>query len=114
MFGRVLIRGGLLPQKDPQGAPSINRTILKCSDKTNSNLTRVLDVNPSLFLARKVQPPFIYLRGDGRLNNTNRKTHLLFTLVLHLSLVLLFSRSSLVLLHCRAANLEALGAVRPT
>ena len=54
----------------PQGAVSLNRTVLESSDKTNPNLTRVLDVNPSLFLAREVQPPLIYLRGDGRLNNT--------------------------------------------
>ena len=50
-------------KKDPQDAASLNRTILDGSDKTNP--TRVLDVNPSLFLAREVQPPLIYLRGDG-------------------------------------------------
>ena len=54
----------------PQGAASLNRTVLESSDKTTPNLTRVLDANPSLFLAREVQPPLIYLRGDGRLNNT--------------------------------------------
>ena len=27
-------------------------------------------MNPSFFLAREVQPPLIYLRGDARLNNT--------------------------------------------
>ena len=59
-------------KKDPKGAASLNRTVLESSDKTNPNLTRVLDVNPSFFLAREVQPPLIYLRGDGRLNNTNR------------------------------------------
>ena len=32
----------------------------------------LLDVNPNLCLARELQPPHIYLRGDGRLNNTNR------------------------------------------
>ena len=57
-------------KKDPQGAASLNRTVLESSEKTNPNLTRVLHVNPSLFLAREVQPPLIYLRGDGRLNNT--------------------------------------------
>ena len=57
-------------KKDPQCAASLNRTVLESSDKTNPNLTRVLDMNPSLFLAREVQPPLIYLRGDGRLNNT--------------------------------------------
>ena len=57
-------------KKDPQSAASLNRTVLESSDKTNPNLIRVLDVNPSLFLAREVQPPLIYLRGDGRLNNT--------------------------------------------
>ena len=54
----------------PQGAASLNRTVLESSDKTNPNLTRVLDVNPNLFLTQEVQPPLIYLRGDGRLNNT--------------------------------------------
>ena len=57
-------------KKDLQGAACLNQTVLKSSDKTNPNLTRVLDVNPSLFLAREVQPPLIYLRGDGQLNNT--------------------------------------------
>ena len=41
-------------KKDPQGAASLNRTVLESSDKTNPNLTRVLNVNPSLFLAREV------------------------------------------------------------
>ena len=59
-------------KKDPQGAASLNRTVLESSDKTNPNLTRVLDVNPSLFLAREVQPSLIYLRGDGRLNNNTQ------------------------------------------
>ena len=81
-------------KKDPQGAASLNRTVLESSDKTNPNLTRVLDVNPSLFLAREVQPPVIYLRGDGRLNNTQSQTHLQ---PFHLRLVLpsfLLPRSS--------------------
>ena len=63
-------------KKDPQDAASLNRTVLESSDKTNPNLTRVLDVNPSLFLAREVQLPLIYLRGDGRLNNTQSNNHL--------------------------------------
>ena len=103
-------------KKDPQDAASLNRTVLESSDKTNPNLTRVLDVNPSLFLAREVQPPLIYLRGDGRLNKTqliNSSTTFIFYLF-SLTLVLLLPRSSSVHLHCRAANLEALGAVRPT
>src|SRR3954467_6265665 len=50
--------------------PVLDRTVLESSDKTNPDLTRVLDVNPNLFLAREVQPPLIYPRGDGRLNNT--------------------------------------------
>ena len=62
-------------KKDPQGAASLNRTVLESSDKTNPNLTRVLDVNPSLFLAREVQPPLIYLRGDGRLNNNTQSNN---------------------------------------
>ena len=57
-------------KKDLQGAASLNQTVLESSDKTNPNLTRVLDVNPSLFLAREVQTLLIYLRGEGRLNNT--------------------------------------------
>ena len=85
-------------KKDPQGAASLNRTVLESSDKTNPNLTRVLDVNPILFLAREVQPPLIYLRGDGRLNNTQSIYHLpLLPLLLSLSLVLLLPRSSFVL-----------------
>ena len=59
-------------KKDLQGAASLNRTVLESSDKTNPNLTRVLDVNPNLFLAREVQPPLIYPRGDGRLNNNTQ------------------------------------------
>ena len=50
--------------------PVLDRTVLESSDKTNPNLTRVLDVNPNFFLAQEVQMPLIYLRGDGRLNNT--------------------------------------------
>jgi hypothetical protein len=44
----------------------------------SSTQTRVLDVNPSLFLAREVQLPLIYMRGDGRLNNNtqSQKTNL--------------------------------------
>ena len=89
-------------KKDPQGATSLNRTVLESSDKTNPNLTWVLDVNPSLFLARVVQPPLIYLRGDGRLNNTqsiNSSTTFTFIFYLFsLILVLLLPRSSYVLL----------------
>ena len=62
-------------KNDPQGAASLNRTALESSDKTNPNLTRVLDVNPSLFLAREVQPPLIYLKGDGRLNNNTQSNN---------------------------------------
>ena len=40
-------------KRGPQGSASLNRTILESSDKTNPNLTRVLDVNPSLFLHGK-------------------------------------------------------------
>ena len=88
-------------KKDPQDAASLNRTVLESSDKTNPNLTRVLDVNPRLFLAREVQPPLIYLRGDGRLNNnTQSNNHLpLFIFYLFsLTLVLLLPRSLSVLL----------------
>ena len=68
-------------KKDPQGAASLNRTVLESSDKTNPNLARVLDVNPSLFLAWEVQPPLIYLRGDGRLNNTQSNKHIYYFFV---------------------------------
>ena len=44
-FGLVFIRSRLPPQKDPQGAASLNRTVLESSDKTSPSLTRVLDVN---------------------------------------------------------------------
>ena len=64
-FGLVSIRDRNHHKKDPQGAASLNQTVLESLDKTNPNLTRVLDMNPSLFLAREVQPPLIYLRGDG-------------------------------------------------
>ena len=103
-------------KKDPQDAASLNRTVLESLDKTNPNLTRILDVNPSLFLAREVQPPLIYLRGDGRLNNTqSNKSSTTFYLLSFLlnpssSSSSFFVRSSC----CRAANLEALGAVGPT
>ena len=43
--------------------------------------TRTLDVDQSPFPAREVQPPLIYVRGDGRLNNTqsqNQSTNLYF------------------------------------
>ncbi len=80
-FGSVSIRGPLLPQTWPARCSQVvNRTVLESSDKTSPNLTRVLDVNPSLFLAREVQPPLIYVGGDGRLNNTNR-TNLSITLL---------------------------------
>ena len=87
-------------KRGPQGSTSLNRTVLESSDKTNPNLTRVLDVNPSLFLAREVQPPLIYLRGDGRLNNTqsNKSSTTFIFYLFSLTLVLLLPRSSFVLL----------------
>ena len=83
-------------KKDPQGAASLKRTVLESSDKTNPNLTRVLDVNPSLFLAREVQPPLIYLRGNSRLNNTqsNKSSTTFIFYLFSLTLVLLLPRSS--------------------
>ena len=103
-------------KKDPQGAASLNRTVLESSDKTNPNLTRVLDVNPSLFLAREVQPPLIYLRGDGRLNNTqsiNQSTTFPCSSTFISPLVSFFS-FFVVLQDWRLRIHEALGAVRPT
>ena len=96
--------------------PVLDRTVLESSDKTNPNLTRVLDVNPNLFLAREVQPPLIYLRGDSRLNNTqsikSSTTFYLLSFLLNPS----SSSSSFFVCSscCRAANLEALGAIRST
>ena len=103
-------------KKDPQGAASLNRTVLESSDKTNPNLTRVLDVNPSLFLAREVQPPLIYLRGDGRLNNTNRtNTSITFSCSsTFISSLVSFFSFFVVLQDWRLRIHEALGAVRPT
>ena len=103
-------------KKDPQDAASLNRTVLESSDKTNPNLTRVLDVNPSLFLAREVQPPFIYLRGDGRLNNTNRtNTSNTFSCSsTFISPLVSFFSFFVVLQDWRLRIHKALGAVRPT
>ena len=87
-------------KKDPQSIVSLNRTVLESLDKTNPNLPRALDMNPNLFLTREVLPPLIYLRGDGRLNNTqsiNSSTTFIFYLF-SLTLVLLLPRSSFVLL----------------
>ena len=100
----------------PQGAASLNRTVLESSDKTNPNLTRVLDVNPSLFLAREVQPPLIYLRGGGRFNNTqsiNRSTTSPCSSTFISPLVSFFS-FFVVLQDWRLRIHEALGAVRLT
>ena len=103
-------------KKDPQGAASLNRTVLESSDKTNPKLTRVLDVNASLFLAREVQPPLIYLRGDGRLNNTNRtNTSNTFSCSsTFISPLVSFFSFFVVLQDWRLRIHEALGAVRPT
>ena len=103
-------------KKDPQGAASLNRIVLESSDKTNPNLTRVLEVNPSLFLAQEVQPPLIYLRGDGRLNNTQSiKSSITFYLLSFLSNPNSSSSSFFVCSSCcRVANLEDLGAIRST
>ena len=60
-FGLVSIEDRLPPQKLPARSSQLKQTVLESSDKINPNLTRVLDVNPSLFLAREVQPPLIYL-----------------------------------------------------
>ena len=103
-------------KKDSQGAASLNRTVLDSSDKTNPNLTRVLDVNPRLFLTRKVQPPLIYLRGDGRLKNTNQtNTSNTFSCSsTFISLLVSFFSFFVVLQDWRLRIHEALGAVRPT
>ena len=79
-------------------------------------MTRVLDPNPRLFLAREVQPPLIYLRGDGRLNNTNRtNTSNTFSCSsTFISPLVSFFSFFVVLQDWRLRIHEALGAVRPT
>jgi hypothetical protein len=76
-----------------------------------------LDVNPALFLARKDQPPFIYLRGAGRLKQHQSNKHIyyffVFIYVLSLSLVSFFS-FFVVLQDWRLRIHEFLGAARPT
>jgi hypothetical protein len=58
-------------KKEPQGAANFKPNSFGKLRQNHANLTRVLDVDPSLFLAGEVQPPLIYLiRGDCRLNNT--------------------------------------------
>lgn len=65
----------------------------------NCTQIRVLGVNPTLHLAQKVHPPFIYMRGDGRLNQhqSNKSIYYLFVFIyFYLSLPLYrSSRSSL-------------------
>ena len=100
------------PKHGPQGAARFYRTVLESSDQINPNWTRVLDVNWSLFLARKVQPPLIYVEGDGRLKqHTIEQTHLLLFRVhlLFISPVYLSSRSSLVRHAGGLRSHEALG-----
>ena len=73
-----------------------------------------LDVDQSPFPTREVQPPLIYTRGDGRLNNNiqsqNQSTNL-YTLSPSLVFLLLVRRCSL---QRRASIYEALGAGEPT
>ena len=68
-------------------------------------------MNP--LLVREVQPPLIYVGGDGRLNNTqsNKSIYYFFIYVLSLHR---FSLSFFAVLRLRAANLEALGASEST
>ena len=58
-FGLVSIRDCLPPQKRPARCSQFKPNSFEKFGQTNPNLTRVLDVNPSLFLAREVQPPLI-------------------------------------------------------
>ena len=85
------------------------------SDHSSWTQTRALDVNPSAFLAREVQPPLIYMRGDGQLNQHQSKKHiyLLFVFIypspLYLaSLSLPFFNNGGLRIH------EALGVFRMT
>ena len=71
-FGHVSIRSRLPPQKRPARCSQFKPNSFGKFGQDQSEFTRVLDVNPSLFLAREVQPPLIYLRGDGRLNNNTQ------------------------------------------
>ena len=95
----------------------LNQTVLESSDKTNLNLTRVLNVNPSLFLVRKIQPPLIYLRGDGRLkqHQSNQSINYTFVFIYFYSLPVYLSFSFFVRSsRWRAAIHQALGASEST
>ena len=53
----------------------------------------------NLLLVREVQPPLIYVGGDGRLNNTQSNKHIYYFFVfIYLLPLYLSSRSSFVLL----------------
>ena len=71
-----------------------------------------MNVIPALFLARKVQPLLIHMRGAGRLNQHQSNKHIYYFFVfiyfLSLSLVSFFS-FFVVLQDWRAAIHEALG-----
>jgi hypothetical protein len=51
-----------------------DRTVLESSDPPIRVRPKLgfLDMNTSLFLEREVQPPLIYMRGDGQLNNNTQ------------------------------------------
>jgi hypothetical protein len=64
-FGVIFIRGRLWPVE--------SKTRTAVSDLPKSEFGyywKVLDVIWSPLLVREVQPPLIYVGGDGRLNNT--------------------------------------------
>jgi hypothetical protein len=65
---------------------SFNLTVRESFEPIHLNLTqtRVLDVDPSLYLARKFQPLLIYVRGADRLNQHQSKKHI-YTFRVHLS-----------------------------
>ena len=70
----------------------------------------LLDVNPSLNLAREAQPPLMYLRGDGRLKNNTQSQKPIYKPTSPKFLLLVRRRSS----YRRASIHEILGSGEPT
>jgi hypothetical protein len=114
----ILIRDRFLPQNRPAKYRQVfDRIVLESSDPThpNSTQTRVLDVNPALFIAREVQPILIYVRGVGRLNQHQSNKHIYNFSVFIYPYTLVSCFSFFVFLQVWRLRIhEALGAVRPT
>jgi hypothetical protein len=77
-FHMISIRDCLMPQKNTEGAYKVGPNIYGKFRFAHLNWTpiRVLDVSPTVFLARKVQPLLIYVRGAGRLNKDQSNKHI--------------------------------------